>query len=59
MHYQQLLRSKGKAKATVAAARKLCCYVNWMLQHRWSDEEWLQQHKGWGVRPEQVQVSVA
>lgn len=58
MQYQKLLRSKGKAKATVAAARKLCCYLYWMLQNGWSYEEWLQQHEGWGVRPEQALVSV-
>jgi len=31
-HYQKLLRAKGKAKATVAAARKLCCYLYWCLK---------------------------
>jgi transposase len=59
VQYQKLLRSKGKAKATVAAARKLCCYLYWMLRNSWSYEEWLQQHEGWGVRPEQALVSVA
>jgi hypothetical protein len=29
-----------------------------MLQNGWSYEEWLQQHEGWGVRPEQALVSV-
>lgn len=43
-YYQRLLRAKGKAKATVAAARKLCCYVYWMLKEGWSYAEWLQQH---------------
>jgi predicted cupin superfamily sugar epimerase len=31
-HYQKLLRAKGKQKATVAAARKLCCYLYWCLK---------------------------
>ena len=30
-HYQKLLRAKGKPKATVAAARKLCTYLYGML----------------------------
>lgn len=55
--YQKLLRSKGKAKATVAAARKLCCYLYWMLKEGWGYEEWLRQHE-LGVRPEQALVSV-
>jgi predicted cupin superfamily sugar epimerase len=55
--YQKLLRSKGKAKATVAAARKLCCYLFWMLKEGWGYEEWLRQHE-LGVRPEQALVSV-
>ena len=58
MQYQKLLRAKGKAKATVAAARKLCCYLYWMLRNGWSYEEWLQQHEGWGVRPEHALGSV-
>lgn len=59
MQYQKLLRSKGKAKATVAAARKLCCYLYWSLTQGWSYTEWLQQHEGsWGVRPTQTLVSV-
>jgi hypothetical protein len=29
-HYERLLRAKGKPKATVAAARKLCTYIYWM-----------------------------
>jgi transposase len=59
MQYQRLLRSKGKAKATVSAARQLCCYLYWMLQEAWTYEEWLQQHEKLGVRPEQALVSVA
>lgn len=43
-HYQKLLRAKGKAKATVAAARKLCCYLYWCVKEGWY-EEWLQQHE--------------
>jgi transposase len=29
-HYERLLCAKGKPKATVAAARKLCTYIYWM-----------------------------
>jgi transposase len=43
-HYRHLLRAKGKPKATAAAARKLCCYIFWMLKEGWSYEEWLRQH---------------
>lgn len=57
-HYQRLLRSKGKQKATVAAARKLCCYLYWMLKEGWSYEEWLQQHERREVRPVQTLASV-
>lgn len=49
--YQKLLRAKGKAKATVAAARKLCCYLYWCLKEEWSYAEWLHQHERSGVRP--------
>lgn len=31
-HDQKLLRTKGKQKATVAAARKFCTYLYWMLK---------------------------
>jgi hypothetical protein len=48
---------EGKAKATVAAARKLYCYLYWMLKEGWSYDEWLRQHE-LGVRPEQALVSV-
>lgn len=51
--YQRLLRAKGKQKATVAAARKLCCYLFWMLQHGWTYEQWLSQHHKLEVRPAQ------
>lgn len=39
--YRRLLRAKGKQKATVAAARKLCCYIYWMWKEGLSYEEWL------------------
>ena len=44
-YYRHLLRSKGKPKAQSAAARKLCCYLFWMLKHGWTYEEWLDQHQ--------------
>ena len=44
-HYERLLRAKGKQKATVAAARKLCCYVYWMLRRGQSYPEWLAEHE--------------
>ena len=44
-YYQRLARGKGKAKATVAAVRKLCCYLYWMLKEGWSYAEWLLQHE--------------
>jgi hypothetical protein len=31
-HYEKLLRAKGKPKASVAAARKFCTYLYWMLK---------------------------
>jgi hypothetical protein len=34
-HYQKLRRAKGKPKATVAAARKFCTYLYWMLKEGW------------------------
>lgn len=49
--YQRLLRSKAKAKATVAAARKLSCYSYWCLKEGWSYEAWLRQHDRVEVRP--------
>jgi transposase len=45
-YYRHLLRAKGKPKATSAAARKLCCYLYWMLKEEWTYAEWLQQHHG-------------
>lgn len=58
-HYERLLRSKGKQKATVAAARKLCTYLYWMLKEGWSYEQWLQQHERSGVRPVHSLATVA
>jgi len=61
-HYRHLLRAKGKSKAATAAARKLCCYIYWMLKESWSYEEWLQQHdnsRRSGVRPSQLLGAVA
>jgi transposase len=49
--YQKLLRAKGKAKATVAAARNLCCYLYWCPKEEWSYEEWLRPHERLEVRP--------
>ena len=57
--YQKLLRSKGKAKATVAAARKLCCYLYWCLTEEWSYDEWLRQHERLEVRPVHLLGSAA
>jgi len=44
-YYRHLLGAKGKPKATSAAARKLCCYLYWMLKEEWTYSEWLQQHQ--------------
>ncbi len=52
--YQPLLRAKGKAKATVAAALKVSCYLYWCQQEGWSHEQWLRQHDKLEVR--QVQA---
>jgi transposase len=41
-HYDRLLRAKGKPKATVAAARKLCTYIYWMWTQKLRYPEWLQ-----------------
>ena len=57
--YQKLLRSKGKAKATVAAARKLCCYLYWCLKEDWGYDQWLRQHDKLEVRPVQPLGSAA
>jgi transposase len=58
-HYRKLLRAKGKPKATVAAARKFCTYLYWMLKEEWSYTEWLRQHDRPEVRPVQPLGSVA
>ena len=58
-HYQKLLRAKGKPKATVAAARKFCTYLFWMLKEEWSYTEWLRQHDRSEVRPMQPLGSAA
>jgi len=58
-HYQRLLRAKGKPKATVAAARKFCTYLYWMLKEEWSYTEWLRQHDRSEVRPMQPLGSAA
>ncbi|MGQ0766946.1 MAG: IS110 family transposase [Gemmatimonadota bacterium] len=58
-HYQRLLRAKGKPKATVAAARKFCTYLYWMLKKEWSYTEWLRQHDRSEVRPMQPLGSAA
>jgi len=41
VHYERLLRAKGKPKATVAAARKLATYIYWMWTHELSYPAWL------------------
>jgi transposase len=41
-HYERLLRAKGKPKATVAAARKLCTYIYWMWTQGLSYASWLE-----------------
>lgn len=64
-HDRHLLRAKGKPKATTAAARKLCCYLYWMLKEGWTYEEWLAQHEAAAgtrrseVRPSQRMGAVA
>ena len=58
-HYQSLLRPKGKQKATVAAARKFCTYLYWMLKEELTYTEWLRQHDRPGVRPMQPLGSAA
>jgi transposase len=61
-YYRHLLRAKGKPKAQAAAARKLCCYLYWMLKKGWTYEQWLQQHENSQrseVRPVQRMGAVA
>jgi hypothetical protein len=55
-HYQLLRR---KQKATVAAARKFCTYLYWMLKEELTYTEWLRQHDRPGVRPMQPLGSAA
>lgn len=60
--YRRLVHAKGKPKATVAAARKLCCYIFWMWKEGVSYEEWLARRGGelWSeVRPVQRMGAVA
>jgi len=57
--YQRFVRAKGKQKATVAAARKLCCYLFWMLKEGGTYEQWLLQHHELEVRPTQRMGSAA
>jgi transposase len=40
-HFTRLTRAKGNSKATVAAARKLCCYLFWMLKEGRTYPDWL------------------
>jgi hypothetical protein len=49
-HYERLLRAKGKPKATVAAARKLCTYIYWMLREQRTYPEWRRRPSGRGAR---------
>ncbi|MGH7517121.1 MAG: IS110 family transposase [Gemmatimonadales bacterium] len=58
-HYERLLQAKGKPKATVAAARKLCCYLYWMLRNGWSYGEWLQHETVRAGCPVQALASAA
>jgi transposase len=58
-HYERLLRAKGKPKATVAAARKLCTYIYWMLREQLSYPEWLEQETRRAGRPMHCMASSA
>ena len=40
-HFTRLVWAKGNSKATVAAARKLCCYLFWMLKEGRTYADWL------------------
>lgn len=51
VYYQRLVRAKGKPTATVAAARKFCTYLYWMMKEEWTYEEWLRHHDHLEVRP--------
>ena len=39
--FTRLMRPKGTSKATIAAARKLCCYLFWMLKQGIDYDQWL------------------
>lgn len=43
--YRRLVRAKGKQKATMAATRKLCCYIYWMWKDELSYDQWLTRHE--------------
>jgi hypothetical protein len=58
-HYERLLRAKGKPKATVAAARKLCPYIYWMLREQRTYPEWLEQETQRAGCPRQRMASSA
>jgi transposase len=45
-HFTWLALAKGNSKATVAAARKLCCYLFWMLKDQSTYPEWLHKRNG-------------
>ena len=51
-YYRRLLRAKGKPKAQAAAARKLCCYLYWMMKEGWTYDQWLAQHMNTPTRSE-------
>ena len=58
-HYRTLLRAKGKPTATVAAARKFCTYLYWIVKEESTYEEWLRHHDRLEVRPIQPLGSAA
>ena len=58
-HYRMLLRAKGKPTATVAAARKFCTYLYWIVKDELTYEEWLRHHDRREVRPIQPLGSAA
>lgn len=43
--FTKLMRPKGRSKATIAAARKLCGYIYWMLRDELTYPEWLQRRQ--------------
>jgi transposase len=58
-HYRTLPRAKGKPTATVAAARKFCTYLYWIVKDELTYEEWLRHHDRLEVRPIQPLGSAA